>query len=297
MVRHRRPILIVGLAVVIMLMSACGDPNLKKARRFQNEKNYDRAIHHYELALKNDPENQSARYGLIELQAQKLLDIPQEQVTPELVEGTLAELQPVAEPILGDPNVKRYLSLVYQLMAKRYAEKGRDDKVAEAWAKVAEMEPSYAEAQYNLGVALAKLGKHEDAVSHLEKAVSLNPYFINGYFAMGNTLLHLDRGEEAIEQYMKALELNPDDPATHHNLGIAYSSMKNYEKAVAELEKTLEVDPNYMLAYQSLIGVYTETGQTQKAEDARKRWADYSDALVQGRQKGEQQVSPTEKTE
>jgi tetratricopeptide (TPR) repeat protein len=279
-------ILAIVFAVSIVLLNGCTDANLKKAKRYQGEKDYGQAIHFYKLALDKDPESRSARYGLIESYAQQLIDQPPEQVTPERVEELMVDLRPIAEPLMNDPNIKRYVSLIYQMVAKRYAEEGFDDKAAEAWAEVVKIEPSFAEAQYNLGVALVKVRKYEEALSHFERAVDLNPYFIRGYYAMGNSLLHLNRNEEAIKQYTRALELNPDDPSTHHNLGVAYSRSGNDGKAVEEYEKALEVEPDFALAYQSLAGAYARMGETEKAAEAQKKWNEFVKAFAEAQKGG-----------
>lgn len=287
-----RPTLVIVFAVSIALFSGCTDANLKKAKRYQREKEYGQAIHFYKLALDKDAENRSARYGLIESYAQELIDAPPEHVTPERVEELMVEVQPIAQPLMDDPNIKRYVSLIYQMVAKRYAEEGSDNKAAEAWTKVVEIEPSFAEAQYNLGVALVKVGKYEEGLSHFEKAVDLNPYFIRGYYAMGNSLLRLNQNEEAIKQYTKALELNPDDPAIHHNLGIAYSRAGNDEKAVEEYEKALEIEPNFALAYQSLAGSYARMGETKKAEEAQKKWDEFAKAFAKAQKEEANEPTP-----
>jgi len=286
-----RPILAIGLVGVIALVYGCGDANIRKAKRFQEDKDFGQAIHHYRLALEKDPENQSVRYSLVELYTQQVLDMPQEYVTPEIVEGTMVELAPVAAPLMTDPNVKRHISLVYQLMAKRYAEAGKDDKAAESWIKVTEIEPSFAEAQYNLGVALSKSGRYEDAVAHFEKAIDLNPYFVDGYFATGNAYLNLNRTKEAIEQYQKALELNPDDASVHYNLGVAYSTSGDVQKAIEAYGKTLEIDPQYLMAYQSLISAYTKAGETERAAETQKKLEEHVRALSEARKKMDSQPS------
>ncbi len=278
-------LLVIAFAVSIVMLNGCTDANLKKAKRYQGEKEYSQAIHFYKLALDKDPDSRSARYGLIETYAQQLIDQPPDQVTPERVEELMVELRPIAQPLMDDPNIKRYVSLIYQMVAKRYAEEGFDDKAAEAWAQVVEIEPSFAEAQYNLGVALVKMGQYEKALSHFGAAVDLNPYFIRGYYAMGNALLHLNRNEEAIKQYTRALELNPDDPSVHHNLGVAYSRSGDDKKAVEEYQKALEIEPNFALAYQSLAGAYERMGETKKAEEAQKKWNEFVKAFAEA-QKG-----------
>ncbi len=272
-----RIILISGLLVLAALMSSCTDADLKKGRQYQKEKDYDQAIHFFKLALTKDSENTSAQYGLVETYAQKLIEQNEQKASPEAIEAAMAELRPLAEPLMSDPNIRRYISLIYQAMAKVYADQERHDKAAEAWTEVIEIEPNYAEGHFNLGVASAKLGQYEESLRHFEKTVGLNPYFIKGYFAMGNSLVQLNRNEEAIEQYSKALEINPDDSETRHNMAIAYSRSGNKEKAIEELEKVIETEPGYMLAYSSLVAIYANQGNNEKAEEVKKRWNEYAE--------------------
>jgi tetratricopeptide (TPR) repeat protein len=279
--------MVIGLVLLIVSLNGCSDSNLKKARRYQDAKDYDQAISYYRLALEKDPENRSARYSLVETYAQQLTTGSPQAITTERVESVMGELQPIAEPLMADPSIKRYVSLIYQMLAKRYAEENHHEKVAEIWSKVIAIEPTFAEAHYNLGLALVLTGKYEEALSYFEKAVTLNPYFFRGYQGMGDSLLQLDRAEEAIKQYLKALDLNPDDPAVHCNLGIAYSVVENNEKAVEEFEKTLELDSYYMLAYPRLYEMYVKMEETQKAEEVQKKWNEFSEALVQARQEQE----------
>jgi tetratricopeptide (TPR) repeat protein len=267
-----------GLTLSIALLGGCTDANLKKGRKYQKAKDYDQAIHHFKLALEKDPENTSARYGFVETYAGKLIEEDQENPNPERIEQAMPELLPIAEPLMNDPNVKRYISLIYQTMARVYAEQDRHDKAAAAWGKVVEIEPSFAEGHHNLGVAKVKVGQYEEAISHFEKAIELNPYFVKGYYALGNSLVALNRNEEAVAQYLKSLEVNPDAPEVRHNLGIAYSRMGDTEKAIEELEKSIELAPGYLLPYSSLANIYTKQGEKEKAEEVEKRWQEYFEA-------------------
>jgi tetratricopeptide (TPR) repeat protein len=275
------PVLLSIVTAALVLVFGCGDSNVNKAKAFQAQKKYDQAIQHYRLALDKDPENKTARYGLIETYAQKVINKGGEQLAPEYVEEVMADLEPVAQPLMSDQNIKRYISLVYQMLAKRYAEAGRNDKAAEAWAKVIEIEPSFAEAHFNLGMAMCLGGKYEKAIPHFEKAISLNPYFVKGYQALGDTLLRLKRNEEAAQQYLKALELNPDDPAIHHNLGLTYFNEGNVEKAIDEYQKALEIEPDYAFAYRSLHDAYERAGNTEKVKEIDEKWKKMTEDYLQ----------------
>ena len=273
-----RPILIVGLAVSIAFLGGCGDGNIRKAKRYAKEENYSQAIHHYKLALEKDPENRSVRYGLIETYAKQLTDNPAEQVTTELVENVMLELRPIAEPLMTDANVRRYMSVIYQIMARVYADQGLDDKAAKTWMEITRIDPSFAEGHFNLGVALVKQGKHEEAILSFEKTLDLNPYFVRGYFAAGNALVRLGRDEEAIKHYLKGLEINPDDMEVRHNLGVAYSRSGDNEKGIEQLEKAIELEPGYFLAYRSLSAIYSGQKNTEKVEDIDNRWKEFAEA-------------------
>lgn len=291
--RTIRPIWAVGLLVSIMLLGACSDGNVGKARHYQEEGDYGQAISHYRLALEKDPENRSARYSLVESYVQQLMETPKEEITAEMVEKTMIELRPAAEPLMDDVNIKRYISMIYQLLARRYAEQGMNEKAAESWVEVTKIEPSLEEGHYNLGVALTKQEKFEEALPHLEKSISVNPYFIKGYYAVGNALVALERYEEAVGYYQKALEISPDDVEVRHNLGVAYSHTGKAEKAIEELEKTIELQPGFFLAYTSLSLMYKNMGDTEKVADVDKRWADYAKTHIKTSEEKQPQETPT----
>jgi tetratricopeptide (TPR) repeat protein len=288
MARNVRLFIAIGLAVSIAVIAGCADGNLGKARRYQEDGDYDQAIRHFRLVIEKDPENRSARYGLVESVSQQLMQTPQDQMTAEMIEKAMQEVRPVAQPLMDDANIKRYVSLIYQLLARRYADRGMDDKAAETWAEVIRVDPTMAEAHFNLGVALSRLEKSEDAIKSFEKSVELNPYFLKGYFAIGNSLVTEERYEEAAQNYKKALAINPDDPEVRHNLGVVYSYLEKPDQAIEELEKAIEMQPGYFLAYRSLSTVYKGMGNAEKVAEIDKRWEEFAKEHIKTSEQAEQ---------
>jgi tetratricopeptide (TPR) repeat protein len=288
MARNVRLLFAVGLVVSVALLVGCGNADLGKARRYQKEGNYDQAIRHFRLVIEKDPENRSARYGLVESIAQRLLQTPKDQMSTAMIEKAMEELKPVAEPLMEDANVKRYILLIYRQLAQRYAEQGMDDRSAETWAEVIKIDPTMYEAHYNLGVAYSKLGRNEDALECFRKSIDINPYFLKGYFAIGNSLVTQERYEEAAQNYQKALEINPDDPEVRHNLGVVYSYLDQPEKAIEQLEKAIELQPGYFLAYRSLSTIYKGMGNTEKVAEIDKRWQEYAKQHVEEQEQAEE---------
>jgi hypothetical protein len=67
-----------------------------------------------------------------------------------------------------------------------------------------------AQAHYNLGVALARTGKVEEAIAHYEQAIRIDPDFAGAHYNLGKALTQVGRVPEAIEHYEQALRINPD---------------------------------------------------------------------------------------
>jgi tetratricopeptide (TPR) repeat protein len=80
----------------------------------------------------------------------------------------------------------------------------------ECYRKVSQSKPYFYGARRNLGLALAKQGKHEAACVQFAKAVDLTVDSAEVYVRWGESLEALNRMEEAREQYQKSLEIQAD---------------------------------------------------------------------------------------
>jgi tetratricopeptide (TPR) repeat protein len=75
--------------------------------------------------------------------------------------------------------------------------------------KAIEVNPKYAKAYYNRGLAYGKSGQHIIAISDLNKAIEVNPKFAEAYKDRGVAYAFLEKTEEAKKDLLKAVELNP----------------------------------------------------------------------------------------
>jgi tetratricopeptide (TPR) repeat protein len=78
-------------------------------------------------------------------------------------------------------------------------------------------------AQYNLGLALGKAGKIDDAITCFQQGVRLKPDFAQVHNYLGSALMQAGRVPEAIEQYRQALRIKPDYMDAQINLEQALS--------------------------------------------------------------------------
>ena len=87
------------------------------------------------------------------------------------------------------------------------------------YAEALRLNPNLAEAHNNLGVALAKQGKMDQAEAHYAEALRLNPDYAEAHNNLGMALAAQGKMDQAEAQYVEALRLNPDYAEAHNNLG------------------------------------------------------------------------------
>ncbi|ALS02281.1 hypothetical protein ATZ33_13065 [Enterococcus silesiacus] len=157
-------------------------------------------------------------------------------------------------------DVLRYYNLGNALeKQKKYQEAG------EAYRKAIELNPTHATTYYNLGCVLEEQGKYEEAVEAYQKAIELNPDYASAYYKLGNILDKQGKYEEAVEAYKKAIESNPDHASTYYKLGNRLYKQGKYEEVVQAYKKAIELNPNYTSAYNNLGIALDKQGKYEEA--------------------------------
>lgn len=93
---------------------------------------------------------------------------------------------------------------------------------------------------FNLGLLLLKQGDFAVALEPLRTSIMLVPERAAGYLAYGECLLGLGRARDAIEEFHKALILNIQWARTFQSLAQAYEILGKLEEAEQYREKSLE---------------------------------------------------------
>jgi tetratricopeptide (TPR) repeat protein len=139
------------------------------------------------------------------------------------------------------------------------------------WQDVVAKVPGNARAHNNLGTALAKYGRLEDAIAHCRTAVAKCPDYAEAH---GNLGLALARGgyvDEAIAQYRQALKIKPDDFHVMNNLAWVCAtspeaSFRNGAEAVTWAQRAIELtggrDP---IVLDTLAAAQAEEGRFAEA--------------------------------
>jgi len=148
----------------------------------------------------------------------------------------------------------------YGQTAQEYYDTGLDflakkmyDEAIAAYQKAIEINPEYATAHYNLGLAYYYGKKmYDEAIGVYKEAIETNPEYSKAYRYLGVAYRQKGMNDEAIGAYKKAIELSPQYTEAHNELGIAYYNKKMYDEAIGAYERAIETNPEYASAYSNL---------------------------------------------
>ena len=124
------------------------------------------------------------------------------------------------------------------------AKAGRIDEAIGQYRKVLRINPSYKNAWDNLAMALQEKGRFNEAVEAYSAALRIEPYCKDTHYNLGNALVILGRTKEAIAHYRVALQVMADDSEVHNNLGIALMHQGDFNAAEAHFRKAIALNPD-----------------------------------------------------
>ena len=125
--------------------------------------------------------------------------------------------------------------------------------------------PDDATAHYNLGTALEEAGRVPEAIAHWEQAVQIRPDFVEAHDNLGVALVHSGRVPEAIAHYEQALRIKPDFARSHYNLGVALTRLGKATEAIGHFEQALRINPDYAEAHGNLGVALERAGRVPEA--------------------------------
>jgi tetratricopeptide (TPR) repeat protein len=115
-----------------------------------------------------------------------------------------------------------------------------------AYLKATQLDPSYFEAQYNLGTAAWQLGHLSAALSAYEHAIAINPDATDARYNFAITLKQANYPVDAAHELEKLAARSPDEVRAHLALGNLYAGPLNEPaKAREHYQKVLTADPRH----------------------------------------------------
>ena len=118
-----------------------------------------------------------------------------------------------------------------------------------------------------LAGALVRQGDPQAAIPHLREALRLWPRYGDARNRLGVALARLGRYEEAAEQFALALRRG-EHPETHYNLGRTHAMRGGFEDAIREYEAALRLDGEHYPSLVHLGEALNSRGRFPEAEAA-----------------------------
>lgn len=150
----------------------------------------------------------------------------------------------------------------------------RDKKyeMAEHWARIATQRfPKDIELHNILGVALRRLGRHEEAIAALDRALRMNPKHAGALTNKGNIYNDLRNGPAAIEIFTKLVRANPTAAEFQRSLGRAYGYAGDLDKAQMRYNLAVKLKPDYLDGWLDLTNNIADLEGPEAALEAYER--------------------------
>jgi tetratricopeptide (TPR) repeat protein len=136
------------------------------------------------------------------------------------------------------------------------------------WQDVIAKSPNKSRPYINLGTALGKAGRMQEAIKALTRAIQLNPDNSEPYVNLGAALASVSRLNEAARTLAQAVALDPENADALNNLGIVLKDIGRLDEAITVLSKAIQIQPDNAMAYFNLGRTFAKAGQNERAINA-----------------------------
>ena len=143
-------------------------------------------------------------------------------------------------------------ALVFLAKAEAADRAGKPTLALESLAMTLQRDPGLVDGQAAFGLALARAGRHDEAIPWLVKALSVRSWDHGLLVRLGQSFRSVERNEEAVTTLRAAHEARPWDVSTRIALGEALQSVGDNEGAYVLMREGLReygADPNLAVAF------------------------------------------------
>ena len=142
---------------------------------------------------------------------------------------------------------------------------GRMEEAIKSYSDALRIKQDFAVAHLNLGIALTEVGRLDNAISHLLEAMRIKPGDAGIHNNLGNALMKLGRLQKAVLHFSEAIRIAPKFAQGHNNLGIALAQQGNLNDAMVHLSEALKIEPHNAKTHNNLGQAFILQGNLSKA--------------------------------
>lgn len=152
-----------------------------------------------------------------------------------------------------------------EFMALALAKNGRHAEAVTHYVRAAQLRPNWADAQLNLGQALIHRGEYRQAADRFREAIRLDPDSATAHLNLALTCFQLGETNAARQELLQASILEPTWVVIREHLATALMGQEQYGEAVKHLEVAVQLDPKRAENRNRLGLAYLHTGALEKA--------------------------------
>ncbi|MBT4910656.1 MAG: tetratricopeptide repeat protein, partial [Alphaproteobacteria bacterium] len=225
---------------------------LSRAKKLITKGEINAAKQIYIGIIESHPLNKEAKIGLVELNQIKEVK-PNKSQLEALVgfhktgqfQEALAAINRLIKTYDKDP-------FLYNIKGSCLCETGDLSASIASFEKAILINPDYAEALYNLGVAYQKLDQPDMAIETYKKAIAIQHAYPTAHHNLGIIYFQKDQMNSAIKSFEWAIAYSPNYSEAIRNLGSALQKINQFDEAKKQFEKVISLDPEYAQAYEDL---------------------------------------------
>jgi tetratricopeptide (TPR) repeat protein len=238
MIRLTQTLCLLLLSCYVLIVSAgaqtsdrqstlTADQYTQEGNSYAKEKQYDKAVDAFRLAIKFNPNLAAAYFGLGSAYASM---------------GRVTDaLDPMKAAVRLDPNN----TLARLNLGRALASLRRFDEGLAEMNEAKRLSPNNAYVYNEIGsLLLDGLGKTDDALAAYVEARRLNPTIPYVHHNIGLAFMRLGRFSDAIVPLQEALRLDPRYRNARYFLADAYTKTRSYDKAIDSWTRFLDLVPN-----------------------------------------------------
>ncbi len=198
-------------------------------------------VHHYGT-LEGNAQEKMQRY--IELTKKKLAAQPTAKAYFELgiqykEQGNFGLAEKALEHSVAIEEKSIYPRLNLAIVQQKQE---KIDQAIENFRKVAEQDPTGADAYFGLGYCFFKKNEYQKAIDNFEQAVHHNPNLVDAYANLGALYERTGEYQKALNALRNALTLAPRHAQAYYNLGVVHEKLHNFPTAIEAYQKAIELN-------------------------------------------------------
>ena len=114
--------------------------------------------------------------------------------------------------------------------------------------------------------------QYDRAIKDFTQAITIDPNYAYAFYNRGLAYANKKQYDRAIKDYTQAIAIDPNLAEAFNNRGYVYDEKKQYDRAIEDYTKTIAIDPNYASAFNNrAVTFYFAKNDTKRAcADAKK---------------------------